>query len=123
MNLNWKRPLFYCLLPILVFLAFVGFPPPFAPPRGYKASARAVGSSRKEVGEETLVAGARVGVEASTLRNGPCLLAFGRSRHQVRELVAGRLLQFGLPVSPNPSIERTASSRLRRLAAAAHVER
>lgn len=32
MNLNWKRPLFYCLLPILVFLAFVGFPPPFAPP-------------------------------------------------------------------------------------------
>jgi hypothetical protein len=32
MNLNWKRPLFYLLLPILVFLAFVGFPPPFAPP-------------------------------------------------------------------------------------------
>ena len=32
MNLNWKRPLFYILLPILVFLAFVGFPPPFAPP-------------------------------------------------------------------------------------------
>ncbi|WP_198414756.1 hypothetical protein [Piscinibacter terrae] len=33
MNLHWKRPLVYCLLPILVFLAFVGFPPPFAPPR------------------------------------------------------------------------------------------
>jgi hypothetical protein len=32
MNLSWKRPLFYLLLPILVFLAFVGFPPPFAPP-------------------------------------------------------------------------------------------
>jgi hypothetical protein len=30
--LNWKRPLFYCLLPILLVLAFVGFPPPFAPP-------------------------------------------------------------------------------------------
>ena len=30
MNLNWKRPLLYALLPILVFLAFVGFPPPFA---------------------------------------------------------------------------------------------
>ena len=26
MNLNWKRPLLYLLL------AFVGFPPPFAPP-------------------------------------------------------------------------------------------
>ncbi|WP_199236531.1 hypothetical protein [Ramlibacter sp. WS9] len=37
MNLNWKRPLFYCLLPILVFLAFVGFPPPFAPPQATKA--------------------------------------------------------------------------------------
>lgn len=33
MNLNWKRPLVYCLLPILVFMVFVGFPPPFAPPR------------------------------------------------------------------------------------------
>jgi hypothetical protein len=36
MNLNWKRPLFYCLLPILIFLVFVGFPPPFPPPRGTK---------------------------------------------------------------------------------------
>jgi hypothetical protein len=36
MNLNWKRPLVYALLPILVFLAFVGFPPPFAPPRATK---------------------------------------------------------------------------------------
>ncbi|NRF65498.1 hypothetical protein HLB44_00735 [Aquincola sp. S2] len=32
-DLYWKRPLFYCLIPILIFLAFVGFPPPFAPPR------------------------------------------------------------------------------------------
>jgi hypothetical protein len=32
--LNWKRPLFYCLIPIFIFLAFVGFPPPFAPPAG-----------------------------------------------------------------------------------------
>jgi hypothetical protein len=36
MNLNWKKPLFYALLPILVFLCFVGFPPPFAPPRATK---------------------------------------------------------------------------------------
>jgi|JI8StandDraft_1071087.scaffolds.fasta_scaffold981415_1 hypothetical protein len=38
MNLNWKRPLVYVLLPILVFLCFVGFPPPFAPPRATKPS-------------------------------------------------------------------------------------
>ena len=36
MNLNWKRPLVYVLIPILIFLAFVGFPPPFAPPRATK---------------------------------------------------------------------------------------
>lgn len=38
MNLNWKRPLVYVLIPILIFLVFVGFPPPFAPPRGTKAA-------------------------------------------------------------------------------------
>ncbi len=38
MNLHWKRPLFYCLLPVLVFLAFVGFPPPFSPPQRVKPS-------------------------------------------------------------------------------------
>jgi hypothetical protein len=38
MNLNWKRPLFYCLMPVLLVLAFVGFPPPFAPPRATKAA-------------------------------------------------------------------------------------
>lgn len=36
MNINWKRPLFYLVLPILLFMAFVGFPPPFAPPRATK---------------------------------------------------------------------------------------
>ena len=30
--LSLKRPLFYIVLPILIFLVFVGFPPPFAPP-------------------------------------------------------------------------------------------
>jgi hypothetical protein len=34
---NWKRPLFYFLLPIFIFLAFVGFPPPFAPPGALRA--------------------------------------------------------------------------------------
>ena len=37
MNLNWKRPLFYCLLPIFIFMVFVGFPPPFAPPNATRA--------------------------------------------------------------------------------------
>lgn len=36
MNLNWKKPLFYLLTPVLIFLVFVGFPPPFAPPRATK---------------------------------------------------------------------------------------
>jgi hypothetical protein len=36
MNLNWKKPLFYVLLPVLVFLCFVGFPPPLAPPGATK---------------------------------------------------------------------------------------
>jgi hypothetical protein len=38
MNLHWKKPLFYALLPVLIFLVFVGFPPPFAPPRATKAA-------------------------------------------------------------------------------------
>ena len=38
MNLNWKRPLFYCVLPLLIFLAFVGFPLPLAPPKATKAA-------------------------------------------------------------------------------------
>lgn len=38
MNLNWKRPLVYGLIPILVLLAFVGFPPPFAPSRALRPS-------------------------------------------------------------------------------------
>lgn len=38
MNLHWKRPLFYAVLPVLIFLAFVGFPPPLAPLRAIKPS-------------------------------------------------------------------------------------
>lgn len=37
-DLNWRKPLFYILLPVLFFLAFVGFPPPFAPLRPIKPS-------------------------------------------------------------------------------------
>jgi hypothetical protein len=31
LKLNWRRPLFYALLPVFLVLAFVGFPPPVAP--------------------------------------------------------------------------------------------
>jgi hypothetical protein len=37
-DLNWRKPLFYLLLPIILMLCFVGFPPPFAPPRPTKAA-------------------------------------------------------------------------------------
>lgn len=30
-KLSLKRPLFYILIPVLLVLAFVGFPPPIAP--------------------------------------------------------------------------------------------
>jgi hypothetical protein len=36
-KLNWKRPLFYLLLPIFFILVFVGFPLPVAPPPAIKA--------------------------------------------------------------------------------------
>ena len=51
MNLNWKKPLFYVLLPILVFLCFVGFPPPFAPPRATKPSQEQSETVKKEEAE------------------------------------------------------------------------
>lgn len=38
MKLHWKRPLLYVLIPIFIVLAFVGFPPPFAPNRATKPS-------------------------------------------------------------------------------------
>ncbi|MFM2119416.1 MAG: hypothetical protein RL722_884 [Pseudomonadota bacterium] len=38
MNISWKKPLFYLVLPLLVFLCFVGFPPPFAPPQATRPS-------------------------------------------------------------------------------------
>ena len=38
LKLNWRRPLFYLLLPIFLVLAFVGFPPPLAPLRPTRPS-------------------------------------------------------------------------------------
>jgi hypothetical protein len=31
-KLNWRKPLFYLLLPIFLVMVFLGFPPPVAPP-------------------------------------------------------------------------------------------
>jgi hypothetical protein len=31
-KLNWRRPLFYLLLPVLLVMVFLGFPLPVAPP-------------------------------------------------------------------------------------------
>jgi hypothetical protein len=36
LTLNWRRPLFWIALPILVMICFIGFPPPFAPPRNIR---------------------------------------------------------------------------------------
>ncbi|NML61487.1 hypothetical protein HHL21_10435 [Massilia sp. RP-1-19] len=35
-KLNWKRPLFYLLLPIFFVMVFLGFPLPVAPPPALK---------------------------------------------------------------------------------------
>ena len=35
-KLNWKRPLFYLLLPIFLVMVFLGFPMPVAPPPATK---------------------------------------------------------------------------------------
>ena len=35
-KLNWKRPLFYLLLPVFLVMVFLGFPLPVAPPPATK---------------------------------------------------------------------------------------
>jgi len=35
-KLNWRRPLFYLLLPIFFIMVFLGFPLPVAPPPAIK---------------------------------------------------------------------------------------
>ena len=37
-KLNWKQPLFYLLLPVLLVMCFLGFPIPVAPPPATKPS-------------------------------------------------------------------------------------
>jgi hypothetical protein len=35
-GLNWRKPLFYVLLPVFFIMAFLGFPLPVAPPPAIK---------------------------------------------------------------------------------------
>lgn len=35
-KLNWRRPIFYLLLPVLLVLVFLGIPLPVAPPPAIK---------------------------------------------------------------------------------------
>jgi hypothetical protein len=37
LELDWKRPMFYLLLPIFFVMIFLGFPLPVAPPPATKA--------------------------------------------------------------------------------------
>lgn len=37
-KLNWKRPLFFLLLPVFLIMIFLGFPMPVAPPPATKAA-------------------------------------------------------------------------------------
>lgn len=37
-KLNWRRPLFFLLLPIFLIMVFLGFPLPVAPPPAIKAA-------------------------------------------------------------------------------------
>jgi len=71
MDLNWKRPLSYYLLPILVFLAFVGFP------RLRPLQSQQNGPVPAGQGIERRSWPEQVGVSAS-LRPGSILQAFGR---------------------------------------------
>jgi hypothetical protein len=51
MNLSWKRPLLYLLIPIFIFMVFVGFPPPLAPPIATRPSQEQSEPADKKVKE------------------------------------------------------------------------
>jgi hypothetical protein len=52
--LNWKRPLFWIVIPILLFICFCGFPPPFPPLRETRpAQEQSVRGENDDVDAET----------------------------------------------------------------------
>jgi hypothetical protein len=46
-GLNWRRPLFYILLPVFFIMAFLGFPLPVAPPPAIKPAQEQAVPERK----------------------------------------------------------------------------
>ena len=46
-KLNWRRPLFYLLLPVLLVMVFLGFPLPVAPPPATKPAQEQSDTVRK----------------------------------------------------------------------------
>jgi hypothetical protein len=52
-KLNWRRPLFYVLLPVFFVMAFLGFPLPVAPPPATKPAqeqATVIKKKKKKIG-------------------------------------------------------------------------
>jgi hypothetical protein len=46
--LNWKRPLFYLLLPVFFVMVFLGFPIPVPPPPATKSRQEESAPARRE---------------------------------------------------------------------------
>jgi hypothetical protein len=46
--LNWRRPLFYLLLPVFVVMVFLGFPIPVPPPHATKSRQEESAPARDE---------------------------------------------------------------------------
>lgn len=55
-KLNWRRPLFYVLLPIFFVMAFLGFPLPVAPPPATKPAVEHAVVIKKKKKRFTLLA-------------------------------------------------------------------
>jgi hypothetical protein len=47
-DLNWKKPLFYLLLPVFFIMVFLGFPTPVAPPPKTKEKQEQATSAHEE---------------------------------------------------------------------------
>ena len=51
MNLSWKRPLLYLLIPVFIVMVFLGFPPPLPPANPAKPSQELSAPAHKNVNE------------------------------------------------------------------------
>jgi hypothetical protein len=50
-KINWKRPLTYFLMPVVIVLVFVGVLPPFPPPRPTKGDQEQAEPAEEDVKE------------------------------------------------------------------------